>query len=288
MNRVLGQNGQTTLSPNPSPSRERGTSDPLELIAEGRHSVEAICRESKMSILELARIVTTTNNLGQLHQVAQLHATQREMMLGRLKREALVRLAELTEEVPAASADEVRASEVMRKACVDLLRYGESSSSGPISTRSQSPPPATTTLSPLGEEKVLAFLEQLGEEKYEDEPYEPRAQASGPVELAGWSKAEPQATREDVREVEITHDAQVGMAFGKTSDHGTEPYRTRTRRVPPGDTRTGETPMPPTSHHLTQGECLLEYRVPKTDNENLTTDHFSTMPIRREWKKMPH
>ncbi|MCH7604197.1 MAG: hypothetical protein IIB54_15680 [Planctomycetes bacterium] len=228
-----------------------------------------------MSILELARIVTTPDNLRQLHQVAQLHALEREMMLGRLKREALVRLAELTEEVPAASADEVRASEVMRKACVDLLRYGESSSSGPISTRSQSPPPATTTLSPLGEEKVLAFLEQLGEEKYEDEPYEPRAQASGPVELAGWSKAEPQATREDVREVEITHDAQVGMAFGKTSDHGTEPYRTRTRRVPPGDTRTGGTPVPPASHRgITSSDTRrTPTGIPSTENRQRKPDN---------------
>ncbi len=92
-----------TLAPNPSPLMERGT-DPLELIAEGRQSIDAICRASKMSILELAAHVCTAQNLEALARVKQLHATQREMLLGRLKRDALVRLAELTDEVPVAGS----------------------------------------------------------------------------------------------------------------------------------------------------------------------------------------
>ena len=93
-----------TLAPDPSPSRERGTSDPLELIAAGRHSIEAVCRASGMSILELAEHVCTSQNLAALGRVAQLHAIEREMLLGRLQRDALVRLAELTDEVPVAGS----------------------------------------------------------------------------------------------------------------------------------------------------------------------------------------
>ena len=76
----------------------------MELIAEGRHSVEAICIESDMSILELAEHVCTPRNLEALGRVARLHAIEREMLLGKLKRDALVRLAELTAEVPVAGS----------------------------------------------------------------------------------------------------------------------------------------------------------------------------------------
>ena len=95
----------------------------VEAIATGDRAAADIARVARVSILELARIITTPENLAQLRQVAQLHAKQREMLLGQLKLNALVRLGELTAEVPAASADECRASEIMRKACVDLLRY---------------------------------------------------------------------------------------------------------------------------------------------------------------------
>ncbi len=99
--------GGGTLSPNPSPSppdMERGTSDPIEMIAEGKYSIEAVCIESKMSILELAAHVCTPRNLEALGRVAELHAIEREMLLGKLKRDALVRLAELTDEVPVAGS----------------------------------------------------------------------------------------------------------------------------------------------------------------------------------------
>lgn len=214
MNRILGQNGQTTLSPNPSPSppvRERGV-DPLELIAAGRHSVEAICRESNMSILELARMVTTPDNLDQLHKVAQLHAIEREMMLGRLKRNALVRLAELTEEVPAASTDEVRAAEVMRKACVNLLRYGASTPAPENArTRIQSDPPITKTLTPASEAEILEALERWGQEKeeypqIEDSPACPPRR--GRIAQSGYEKNEnvrtdPGATDSDRKESSV-------------------------------------------------------------------------------------
>ncbi len=146
----------------------------LELIAEGRHSVEAICIESGMSILELAAHVCTPRNLEALERVRQLHATQREMMLGRLKRDALMRLGELTAEVGAMNANEVRACEVMRKACVDILRFGH----GPASLPHSTPTPRDDTPEPLNEEKILEALERLGEETNQDEP---RAQVSGSV-----------------------------------------------------------------------------------------------------------
>ena len=200
----------------------------LELIAEGRHSVGAICRESKMSILELAAHVCTPRNLEALERVRQLHAIQREMMLGTLKRDALTRLGEQTAEVGAMNANEVRACEVMRKACVDILRFGN----GPASLPHSTPTPRDDTPEPLNEEKILEALERLGErcDESHDEPYESRGlrEPSGPprctsgsVELVPWSKAEPQATREGVVGVEATDEVQVGMAFGKTSDHGT-------------------------------------------------------------------
>ncbi len=64
--------------------------------------------------------------------------------------------------------------------------------------------------------------------------------------------------RERVRGVEITDEVQVGMAFGKTSDHGTESNRTDATKInvpvpfisppelPPElmDTRTGGMPVP--------------------------------------------
>ena len=331
-----------TLTPGPSPSqdsslktpqpgpssfvvrsgvdpRPKPPPDPIELIAAGRHSVEAICRESKMSILELAAHICTPRNLEALSRVAQLHAIEREMLLGRLRIDALMRLRELTDEVPAASADEVRTAEIMRKACVDILRYatGTVTAQGSPRTISPSPtPPRDDGPEPLNEEKILAMLEQLGEEKYE---YEPRAQAIGSVppdspppsktppeshlsldsisrngpgacasgsyppppvpcpsfshsqecenvrtsaggtdsdqressvgpastasnrtddsvRKAGlrcqWHPGEPQATPggEGVRGVEITYEGQVGMAFGKTSDHDTS--RNRTGKIP--------------------------------------------------------
>ena len=207
------------VTPDSSPSQDpspKTTPDPLELIAEGRQAIDAICRVSKMSILELAAHVCTAQNLEALARVAQLHAIEREVLLGRLKRDALVRLTELTDEVPGGSADEIRAFEVMRKACVDLLRYagGTTGNTSPRQTHSLSPNPLT----PASEAEVLEALERLGEERYEDEP---RARASGSVELVPWSKSKTQATREGLAEVEATDEVQVGMAFGKTSDHGT-------------------------------------------------------------------
>ena len=160
-----------TLSPGPSPSMGRGT-DPLELIAEGRLSVGAICRESGMSILELAKHVCTPRNLETLARVKQLHALEREMLLGRLQRDALVRLAELTDDVPGGSADEIRAFEVMRKACVDLLRHGASSSSSTSPRQTQSLPPEPLT--PAFEAEVLEALERLGEEDGEEEKEYPQ------------------------------------------------------------------------------------------------------------------
>ncbi len=103
-----------TLSPNPSPSMGRGMADqdpshksqanPIELISEGKYSIEAVCIESQMSILELAAHVCTAQNLETLARVKQLHAIEREMLLGKLKRDALVRLAELTDEMPVAGS----------------------------------------------------------------------------------------------------------------------------------------------------------------------------------------
>ena len=167
-----------------------------------------IARASGVSILELARMVTTPRNLEDLQRVRQLHAIEREMLLGRLRMDALMRLRELTAEVPAASADEIRAAEVMRKACVDLLRYGGSNTEnrhsqqgeprggGPRSHRYY-----RESITPASEAEVLEALERLGEEREEYpqitqmglgesksgndngyEPYEPRARASGSVE----------------------------------------------------------------------------------------------------------
>ena len=134
-----------------------------------------------MSILELATQVCTPRNLEALGRVAQLHVIEREMLLGQLKLKALGRLSELTDEVSAASADEVRAAEVMRKACVDILRYGNGAAPRPPSP----PSPRDDAPEPINEEKILEALERLGQEEnqYEPdepyEPYEPRTQASG-------------------------------------------------------------------------------------------------------------
>ena len=174
MNYVLGQNGIAslsrdvcpTLTPGPSLIRERGEADPLDLIAEGRHSIEAVCRESEMSILELAAHICSKQNIEALERVKQLHAIEREMLLGRLIPQALARLGELTDEVPAACANEVQACEVMRKACVELLRFGglntekrhsgQVKPEGPRSRRNHREP-----ITPASEAEVLEALEKL-------------------------------------------------------------------------------------------------------------------------------
>ena len=216
-----------------SPMPPLGEEPLLGAIAAGDRAAADIAREAGMSILELAAHVCTPRNLEALERVRHLHANQREMMLGTLKRDALTRLGELTAEVGAMNANEVRACEVMRKACADILRFGN----GPASLPHSTPTPRDDTPEPLNEEKILEALERLGErcDESHDEPYEPRGlrEPSGPprctsgsVELVPWSKAEPQATREGVGGVEATDEVQVGMAFGKTSDHGTESMRT--------------------------------------------------------------
>ena len=87
------------------------------------------------------------------------------MLMGRLKREALMRLRELTAEVGAMNANEVRACEVMRKACVDILRFGN----GPASLPHSTPTPRDDTPEPLNEEKILEAWERLGREDEEQE-----------------------------------------------------------------------------------------------------------------------
>ena len=82
------------VDPRPSPQdpSPKTHADPINLIAEGRHTIDAICRASGISILELATQVCIPGNLEALGRVAQLYAVQREMLLGKLKRDALVRL----------------------------------------------------------------------------------------------------------------------------------------------------------------------------------------------------
>ncbi len=179
-----------TLSPGPSPSMGRGT-DPIEMIAEGKMSLSDIARSSGMSILELATQVCTPRNLEALDRVKQLHATQQEILLGQLKRKALLRLAELTDEVAAASADEIRAAEVMRKACVDLLRYGGAAIN---SNTSRYPSGHDHTPAPLNEEKILEALvrwdERMDEEINKGGTDSDRRESSvGPGSLVPWSKA---------------------------------------------------------------------------------------------------
>ena len=217
---------RTGKMPRPPPDEEQI----LVAIATNSCPVPEIARAAGVSILELARIVTTPRNLEDLDRVRQLHAIEREMLLGKLKRDALTRLQELTTEVPATSADEVRACEVMRKACVDILRYGDNPPQRERSPQGLGGPGSCgrrgESITPATEAEVLEALEKWGRE---ENLYEPRARASGSVELAGSSKAEPQAMsggREGVVGVEVTHDVQVGMAFGKTSDHGTAANRT--------------------------------------------------------------
>ncbi len=228
----VGERGTATLTP-----------DPLELIAAGRHSIEAVCRESRMSILELATHVCTDQNIAALGRVAQLHAMEREILLGQLKRDALMRLRELTDEVPAASADEVRAAEVMRKACVDILRVDD----GGLNTerRPSSPGGARSrgyhreSITPASEAEVLEALERLGEEKIEDEP---RAQASGSVVPP--SPGMPSDVSSDMSSEALK---DVRSSFDSTAHNGpgaralgsylpTPPEKitilTRTRRVP--------------------------------------------------------
>ena len=214
----------------------------MEAIASGDQTASDIARRAGMSILELAAHVCTPRNLEALERVKQLHEIQREILLGQLKRKALMRLAELTDEVPAASTDEIRAAEVMRKACVDLLRFGGSAIN---SNTSRNPSGHDHTPAPLNEEKILEALvrwdERMdGEINKGGTDCDRRESSVGPGSLVPWSKAKPQAMsggRDVVKEVEKTHDVQVGMAFGKTSDHGTGlsemTNRTRTRRVPP-------------------------------------------------------
>ena len=249
-------------TPQPGPSsyvvrsgvepRPKPPPDPLELIAEGNMRLSDIARQAGMSVLELATLVCTPRNLEALGRVAQLHAIQREMLLGQLKRDALVRLRELTDEVPAGSADEVRAAEVMRKACVDILRFGNGATRSEGGGEPGGPGSGghrRESITPASEAEVLEALERLGEvlEKAEgggprrgslssiphgQAPKTPHAHATrderrqssvGLESGVPWSKAKAQATSEgeQTREVGMTHDVQVGMAFGKTSDHGT-------------------------------------------------------------------
>lgn len=234
--------GGGTLSPGPSPSppdKGRGT-DPIEMIAEGKHSIEAVCRASKMSILELADHVCTAQNLETLARVKQLHAIEREMLLGKLKRDALVRLAELTDEVPGGSADEIRAFEVMRRACRDLLRYGglntEKRSSRPGGTKGY---PGggyhTEPLTPAFEAEVLEALERLGREDGEKE-----------------EEVYPQITQ--IAQIEDSTERMNRGGFKSESESGNgdgdeNQYESRASGEPQGPpeltTRTGGTPMPP-------------------------------------------
>ena len=67
----------------------------LEAIAAGDRSSLDIARASGMSILELAAHVCTAQNLEALERVKLLHATQQEMLLGRLRPRVLGRLQDL-------------------------------------------------------------------------------------------------------------------------------------------------------------------------------------------------
>ena len=96
-----------------------------------------------------------------------------------------MRLRELTDEVPASSADEIRAAEIMRKACVDILRFGSSPAgvegpgTGFDGGGQRSHGYHRESITPASEAEVLEALERLGEEINEDGP---RAQTSGSVE----------------------------------------------------------------------------------------------------------
>ncbi len=221
-----------------TPMPPLGEEQLLEAIAAGDRAAADIAREAGMSILELARIVTTPRNLEALGRVAQLHAIEREMLLGRLKRDALVRLGELTDEVPAGSADEVRAAEVMRKACADLLRYGglntekrhsePGESGGPRGGGPGSRGYHPESITPAFEAEVLEALERLGEEKYEYETRVPGKPQGSPRRTSGSVERTPPETT----------------------------IRTRTRRVPRLEeaiTRTGETPVPPLGEAASHG-----------------------------------
>ena len=215
----------------------------VEEVAIGDRAPADIARRAGMSILELARIITTPENLAQLRQVVQLHALQREMLLGQLKLNALSRLAELTVEVPAASAEECRAAEIMRKACVDILRGGnavaniEGRSSGWNGGGPRSRGYHRDSITPASEAEVLEALERLGEEKIE---YGPRAQASGSVEppsLGMPSDVSSDMPSEALKDVHasfdsISHNGPGARALGSYLPPPPETVITRTGKMP--------------------------------------------------------
>ncbi len=93
------------------------------------------------------------------------------------------------------NANEVRACEVMRKACVDLLRSGGSNPEkrtsrpgGPRGYPGGNPGGGyhPEPLSPAFEAEVLEALEKLGEEANQSEPRTP-GEPSGPTRRASWS-----------------------------------------------------------------------------------------------------
>ena len=211
--------GGTPVPPLESPDEDQI----MEAIAAGDRSPLEIARRAGMSILELARVVTTPRSLEALGRVAQLNAIQREMLLGKLKRDALIRLGELTAEVAASSGDEVRACEVMRKACVDLLRYGgvntekrpsgNGEPGGPGSRGYHREPITLAT-----EAEVLEALERWGheEEEKEEEVY-PRHHDS--VKDGGQAPI-----------TQITQIAQMGRGtFKSGNENGCEYYEPRTQ-----------------------------------------------------------
>ncbi|MCH7603718.1 MAG: hypothetical protein IIB54_13215 [Planctomycetes bacterium] len=213
------------------------------MIAEGNTSLADIARSSGFSLLELAAHICTARNLEALGRVVQLRAIEREMLLGQLKLDALMRLRELTDEVPAASADEVRAAEVMRKACVDILRGGnavaniEGRSSGWNGGGPRSRGYHRESITPASEAEVLEALERLGEEKIE---YEPRAQASGSVEppsLGMPSDVSSDMPSEALKDVHasfdsISHNGPGARALGSYLPPPPETVTTRTGKMP--------------------------------------------------------
>ena len=274
MDHGLGQNGfdglagasalPKTLTPALShpPVGERGT-DPLELVAAGDMSLADIAHASGMSILELAAHICTPRNLEALARVAQLHAIEQEMMLVKLKRKALGRLAELTDEVAASSADEIRASEVMRKACVDLLRYGAPGGSPDnLRTRNPSPPPGgpggsggggpracgyhPDSITPAFEAEVLEALEKLGEEREEEEVYPQITQITqiedspGRIGLGG-CKSESKSSYEP--RTQVSGSSLLPRASGSIPPDSPPPELA---------TRTGGTPEPPLENKETR------------------------------------
>ena len=195
-------------------------------------SLAVIARTSGMSILELATQVCTprnSRNLEALARVTQLHAIEREMLLGWLKRDALIRLSELTAEVAAASGDEVRACEVMRKACVDILRFGNGSTRNESGSHGQDGPgprrKCREPLTPASESEVLEALERWGREieEQEEEVYPQIEDSPGRItQIAqmglGESKSENGVgTDIDRRESSVE---LAGTASNRTDDYG--------------------------------------------------------------------